>query len=180
MSTLACTTIPRNGHQAPAVIPQGQAHLPEAACSVNGFFTVNGWTRDFQATGRGATPQEAAHNLKATMVATQEALAPIPPPTREERLASLLACGLTRAVSKGDTGLVERLAKAAALVLSDAVEPTERVQAMAVRSAHQPDTWYTIEGISCSCPDWERHREEGGYCCKHRLAVWMHRKLGAE
>lgn len=121
---------------------------------------------------------------RQTIDATRQALAPegpAVPATREARLAQLLTCGLQRASNKGDWGLVERLSKAAALVLRGAVEGTERAQAYAVRSQAQPDTWYTVEAGHCSCPDWHKHRDEGRYYCKHGLSVLLTQKLdGAE
>lgn len=178
MATVPCTIDHRNGHTAPSVIPAGPALLPEASCSVNLRFAVGPYGQMAQATGRGMTAAEAARNLRETMEATRAELAPPPPPTREARLAQLLACGLTRAVAKGDGGLVERLAKAAALVLSGAVEPTERAQALAVRSQRDMNVWYTVEGLACSCPDWGKRRgDETPYHCKHRLAVWLWRQL---
>ena len=177
-----------NGHATPAALPQ-EPSTPEALCSMNGFVKIGrAETRNHQVTGRGATPEEAAANffgcldaLEAGYAARAQCETPPAapaPPSREARLAQLLTCGLQRAVTKGDMGLVERLSKAAALVLSGAVEPTERAQALAVRSQAHPDTWYTVEGLCCSCPDWGKHRaEETPYHCKHLLAAWLHKKL---
>jgi hypothetical protein len=158
--------------------------LPEAACSVNIRFRVEGYG-DAQATGRGTSPAEAAQNLRQTIDATRLALAPEGPPvppTRAEQVAHLLSHGLTKALIQGDTGLVERLAKAAALVLGNAVEPTDSPAVMAVRSAHEPSTWYEVaNGMVCTCKDWEKHHRagDGRYRCKHVLCVLMSARMTA-
>lgn len=167
---------------------------PEALCSVNIRFQIPGYADFGQATGRGDTPEQAARNLTETIAATKAALAPAPAPqtellsaprTREQILAGLLTCGMQKAVAKGDMGLVERLAKAAALVLSASVEPTDRADCTAVRSACHAETWYEVETSTgkhtCSCPDYQHHRDEAKrYCCKHIAAVMMHQRIAAE
>jgi hypothetical protein len=147
--------------------------LPEAPCSINGHINIAGTT--VQITGRGANGEEAAHNFKATLAAMQPVPAPEPvPPTREQRLAALLACGLAKAVANADMPLVERLAKAAALVLADAIEPGNRAGLLAVRSQSNPATYYEVDGKHCTCPDSERHQERA---CKHVLAVALVARL---
>lgn len=157
--------------------------LPEASHSVNIFFEVPGYGKA-QATGRGRTAQDAAANLKSTIDATRAALAPAPdePPVRSrtQRLAALLACGLDKAVQRGDLGLAERLTKAATLVLSDAVQPGERADLVTVRSQAEPATWYDVQGTQCTCPDGTRHAKAGEkYCCKHVLAALLWTRLSA-
>ena len=170
-----------NGHAAPAAIPQGPAVLPEAAISLNGYIHVTGLTERIQVTARGHDAAEAAQRLKAGMDAVQATFAPAPPPTREARLAQLLTCGLQRAVAKGDMGLVERLSKAAALVLSGAVEPTDSPTVMAVRSQTEPETWYEVSGTICTCPDSQKHLRNGEkYLCKHALSILIAQRLQTE
>jgi hypothetical protein len=176
--------IARNGHTVPTPVPpalraNSPAPLPEAACSVNGYFHIDGYADRFQATGRGHSAADAARNLADTIRATRAALeTPPPPPSREQRLSALLACGLTKAVAKHDYDRVCRLSKAAALVLSGAVEPTASPAVMAVRSQAHPETWYEVSGAVCSCPDSVKHVRNGEkYLCKHGLAVAMMTKL---
>lgn len=174
---LADWFLPRNGHSLPASC-SGPPAFPEAPCSVNGFFTVPGFARDFQATGRGTTSGEAARNLAATMAATREALAPSPAPGREAHIAVLLAKGLACAAAKKDTALAERLSKAAYLVLSDAVQSTDRPAVMAVRSMTSQDTIYEVTGTVCTCPAWAKAARAGTpQPCKHGLAVAMAARL---
>ena len=178
MGTVANDILGSNWQTTPVVIPTGLPTFPEAPVSINCRVAVPGLTDQPQVTGRGTNGYEAAYRLKEGVDALLALYAPPPPPTREQRLAQLLTCGLQRAVAKGDIGLVERLAKAAALVLSDAVETTERAQALAVKSQAHPDTWYTVEGVCCSCPDWAKHRaDEAPYACKHGIAAYFWRKL---
>ena len=183
MTKIARFPIPRNGHTVPAlvptaVLPSSLAPLPEAACSVNGYFHVEGYTDRFQATGRGHNAEDAARNLADTIRATRAALETPPPPSREVRLSALLACGLTKAVVKHDYDLVCRLSKAAALVLSGAVEAGEREGMLAVRSQEDANQYYAVDGMQCSCPDWERHARKGDKLhCKHILATMFWRRL---
>lgn len=183
-SELACNgTRKRPSSKVVVVTPQTPAALPEAACSVNLFFDVPGYGKA-QATGRGATAAEATANLTATIAATRAALAPAPaePPVRSlpQRLASLLACGLDNAVKRGDYGLGERLSKAAALVLSGAVQPGDREELLTVRSMAEPETWYEVEAGQCTCRDWTKHAKAGEtYLCTHGLAALMHTRLAA-
>lgn len=134
----------------------------EAPISLNCFVDVDGLGR-VQATARGQNAREAANNLKSAVNALQA------PPSRTAQVGALLAKGIDCAVHKGDMGLIDRLAKAAALVLSDAVQPGERAGLMTVRSQCEPMTWYDVEEGHCSCPDHTRH----GHLCKHLLAVSM-------
>ena len=177
MNRAPCAT---NGHHKPQVLLQGPAQLPEAACSVNLRFDVPGYADRAQATGRGASPAEAAAHLRETIDATRLALAPPAPPMREEQLAHLLASGLAKATAQADYGLVERLAKAAALVLSGAVEATDSPAVMAVRSQTAADHWYevTLSGFVCTCKDWS-HAAQAGHMrpCKHGLAVAFSTRL---
>jgi hypothetical protein len=150
-------------------------HYTEAPCSMNTFLEVAGIGR-VQITGRGCTPAEAAANLRGQV----EALLPTPPPvqTREERLAQLLACGLSKASQKGDWNLIEKLSKAAALVLADAVQPGEREGLMTVRSRSNPLTHYEVEQEACSCKDYTCRAKEGTpYYCMHLLSVMMVQRL---
>lgn len=184
MSTIAPCTAQRNGHTAPAVLPQGPALLPEAACSLNVF--VDTPAGRIQATARGEHEAETITRLASLVDGIKlQFCAPPPPPSREARLAQLLAKGLTSAVNKGDTTLIERLSKAAALVLAGAVEPTDTPAVLAVRSQTSRDHWYevTMQGLVCTCPDWAKHHQADDtqhYLCKHGLAVAMLARLDAQ
>lgn len=196
MQTIPGITAPVNGHSPEALFgyqglngtgarPQGltqtQPALSEAACSVNVFFEISGYGKA-QATGRGHTAPEAAENLRQAIVATRAALGPpAPEPPKPVRLADLLACGLEKAVAKGDLCRVERLAKAAALVLSGAVEYCAMDGMWTVRSQSNPQTVYDVcsTGV-CRCEDYQRHvSAEPGWFCKHGLAVLFTIRLAA-
>ena len=91
-------------------------------------------------------------------------------------LAALLAKGLSCAVARKDNDLVVRLSTAAALVLGEAIEPTESPAIMAVRSASSPGTWYEVTGTVCTCQDWTCAAKKGeSRPSKHGLAValWL-------
>lgn len=179
MQSIPDSSIQHNGN---AMLPTSLLpSIPEAPCSVNMKFAIGVGGQMAQATGRGITGAEAARNLRDTIEATRYAFAPPAPLTREERLGALLACGLSRAVAKGDLALAERLSKAAVLVLVGAVEPGERAGVMAVRSQRDSTLWYEVEGMAqCSCPDSKKHRtDETKYFCKHSFAVILAQKLNA-
>lgn len=181
-TTIPCTTLHRN-HTAPATIPQGPAQLlHEAPCSMTARLLVPAISRDaILVTGRGLTGAEAARNLQESCAALQEAPAPTPPPSREQRLSALLTKGLVCAASKGDLDLVTRLSKAAYLVLTDAVEPGNTAGQLVVRSETHPETWYEITGKMCTCPDWERAAKKNEpRPCNHVLAVLMTAKLAVD
>ena len=154
--------------------PRPQA-LSEAPCSINGRIDVDG--RCLQVTGRGLTGAEAAANFRATVDALTPAPAPAPEPatpSHAAQIATMLACGLQKATDAQDWPLVERLAKAAAIVLSGGVELGERAGMVAVHSQAHPDTWYEVEAGHCTCPDGQRHQDRA---CKHRLAAAMWGRL---
>lgn len=151
----------------------------EAPVSMNCFVDIPTMGR-VQVTARGCTPAEAVTNLQGSVQALQ---ATVPQQlTREQQVGLLLAKGITCAVAKQDMALVDRLSKAAYLVLSGSVEPTDTPAVMAVRSQTDVTTWYecTTVGHTCTCPAWEKHRKAGdtAYACKHGLAVAMFVKLG--
>ncbi|HEY5865106.1 MAG TPA: SWIM zinc finger family protein [Candidatus Tectomicrobia bacterium] len=151
--------------------------LPESPCSVNVFFEIEGYGRA-QATGRGLTADEAASNLRETVMATKKALEAPPVVSMEARLGALITCGMQRATKKGDWALVEKLANAAAIVLSGAVEPGEREGLTAVRSQKNPETWYSVEENTCTCPAWEHAVRKGEkQPCKHVLAAHLSARL---
>ena len=169
------------------VIVKEPGALPEAACSVNVMFDLPGYGKA-QATGRGANADEAAANLASTIAATRAALAPVPaavavvvePPalSNTQRVAHMLACGLDKAMARQDVALVERLSKAAALVLGGAVAPGERDGLLTVRSQAEPETWYSVEAGQCTCKDWSLHTKAGAkFCCKHVLSAMMYTRL---
>ena len=181
METIPHTQLSCNGHTAPAVIPQGPAHLPEAALSLNGYVHVPGLPERVQVTVRSTSVDEPVHTVaqrfRHSMQAVVEAFAPPPTPSREERLSQLLACGTLKAVQKGDMSLVERLTKAFVLAAKGLVEPTDLPDTLAVRSQTSTDTWYTVNDAgACSCPDWGKHREEAHYRCKHIIASLFYRR----
>lgn len=180
MQTVAEIPTMHNG-QTP-VMPHGTALLPEAACSINGRFFITGYSDSFQVTGRGASPQEAARNLKGTMDATREALAPTPLAPREERLALLVARGTQKALAARDYPRLERLTKAYILVVRGFVEEVifdDKPQGIwKVHSQQDPiHTTYSVQGRTCDCPDARRHAEDTHYFCKHSTAVCLLRTV---
>ena len=177
-------------HPTAAGIPHGPALLPEAPCTMNGFVKIGRHeTRDHQCTGRGTTPEEAAANFFGCIEALEAGYAAratrtaAPPPlaSRTQRLGLLLACGLEKAVGKGDWKLVERLGKAAALVLAGRVVQTEE-SIYQVRSQAEPETTaYTVAGRDCTCQDARKHEtDETAYWCKHTCAAVLFHKLAAQ
>lgn len=176
-------TIPQtlNGHNHLVLQPHAPAPAcPEATHSVNVFFDVDGYGKA-QATGRGNSAKEAAANLLATMQETRAALAPQPVVPQKVTIGELLTCGLKKATAKQDWGLVERLTKAAALVLSGAVNPGERAGMLTVQSEKTPTHWYEVDGTACSCKDYEHRHQDGdkAYYCKHGLAAMLYTRLQA-
>ena len=169
MHTIPANMTPRNLHPL-ALLPQ-PAPLAEAPCSINAHVDINGLR--VQVTGRGLTPEDAASNFRQTLAAMQPP--PVPTPkTLAAQVAELLACGLGKASAAQDWPLVERLSKAAALVLAGMVELGDRPGMLAVRSMANPDTWYEVEGKLCTCPDAQHHPER---VCKHVLAAKIYERI---
>lgn len=176
----------RNLH--PATLLNGHANempqLAEAPCSINGHATINGMT--VQVTGRGFTGEEAASNFRHTLAAIQPPVveAKPEPKSRETQLAELLTCWLSKAVSRGDFGLVERLSKGAALVLADKVQLGNAPGVIAVRSSKEDMTWYDVSFTSgqksCTCQDYVCHARKGQseHPCKHVCAAALWQRLG--
>ena len=160
-----------NGHSKSAIIPPSPT-LPEAACSVNLFFEVDGYGKA-QATGRGRSASEAAANLKVTIEATRAALAPAPP--AKPTLGCLLEKGLRTAQERGDPKLAERLMKAALIVLADGFERDENGEITGVFSQANGVHLYRLdEQGRCPCPSGQTLRP---MLDKHELAVAMAHKL---
>jgi hypothetical protein len=157
------------------------ATYPEAPCSINGYAHVEGYAKDFQVTGRGATGPEAAHNLKASVDALHAAFAPpvLAPVPLKTRLADVLACGIAKAVSKGDWDRITRLSGAAALVLSGAVCEAAMPDRWTVLSRTQAGVaWDVNSAGECGCKDYKhRATEDNHFYCAHGLAVLMQIKL---
>lgn len=177
MTTVAQYTPRRKGHRTPTACAPAPVALPEAACSITLRVPMPGYADHALITGRGQTGAEAAQQWQTTRDALVAVLTP-PAPTREERLTALLTKGLTCATQRQDWHLVERLSKAAALVLAAAIEPGERAGLLAVRSQREADHWYEVDGLQCSCPDFARHARNGErYQCKHVLAALLWTRL---
>lgn len=169
-----------NTHTPPAQMPPGPAILPEAACAMTARVFVKAISCEpVLVTGRGQTGAEAARNLLESCAALRtQADAPPPLASRTQRLSAMLACGLKHAMAHTDQKLVERLLKAAALVLAGSVVHTGE-GAYQVRSQTEPTTtFYEVHGRTCSCPDSRRHDEDvAAYRCKHVLAACLVMKL---
>lgn len=178
--SLAPFTPTVNGHTTPAILPQGPPTLPEAPCSMTARILVKAVSCEpILITGRGQTGPEAAHNLLESVTALQtQANAPPPLASRTQRLSLLLACGLEKAVAKGDWKLVERLTKAAALVLAARVVQ-HGAGAYQVRSQTEPEsTVYEIHGQACTCQDSRKPAEDTPpHRCKHVLSVLFYMRL---
>lgn len=174
MTSIAESATTVQADQAPA--------LPEAAISINAYIHVPGLPERIQVTARGRQALDTAQRLKEGINAIQQTFAPTPPlPSREQRLAILLTCGLQRAVNKDDYRLIERLSKAAALVLAGRVVDTGQA-VWEVRSQTEPaTTLYEVQGRTCTCPDSHKHEaDEQRYYCKHAAAVLFAMKLNAQ
>ncbi len=169
------------------MIPRSHGILPESQCSINGFVKIGRHeTRDHQVTGRGQTPEEAAANFFGCVevleagYAARAARAAAPPPlaSRTQRLGLLLACGMEKAV--GNTPRIERLLKAAALVLAGCVSQ-ESDGTYAVRSQTDPETTvYHVAGRACSCQDAAHHADDSTFWCKHTLGALLTIKLALQ
>lgn len=172
------TTIPcTNGINKPQMPP-----LAEAPVSLNTYVDVPNLGR-VQITGRGHSAREAVQHL---LCATEELRAQTQPqgpaPTPKPTLGELLACGLGKAAQAGDSALVDKLSKAAYLVLSGAVEKGSADDLRAVRSQQDAQTWYdvSISSHTCTCPSWEHAARAGKTLpCKHVLAACMAEKMQA-
>ena len=181
METIPHTPCSCNRPNATTAIPEGPAVLPEAPCSITLRVPMPGYADHALITGRGQTGAEAAAQWQAARDGLRAVLAPVPLPTKEDRLDQLLAYGLRHAVTKEDYGLVERLSKAYILVLRGLVEPTAVVDIYAVRSSTSIETWYEVSSGMCTCQDYvKRHTPEKAYRCKHLLAVLMHIRLNEQ
>jgi hypothetical protein len=164
--------------------PELMTTMPEAPCSLNYFIDLPGKPR-IQITGRGLTPSQAISNAQGMEDLLRLQCQPPPPPapeplpvTREEQVASILAKGLSKATKTQDLPLVDRLAKAAALVLAGAVEPGNRPGLVTVQSQAEPLLHYDVEDQMCTCPDWTKQARAGhARPCKHLLAVAMWQRL---
>lgn len=187
MATTAPLPSISNSINASRLIPQAPATSPEALCSMNGYIKIGKHeTRSHQVTGRGSTPAEAAANffggidaLEAGYAAREaRAKGPSPAPvlpSRSQRLASLLACGMAKALAAGDDDRLERLLKAYLLVLKNMVEEIQIDKigqgVYRVRSQTDPAKIYLVQGRICNCVDHKRHAQETGWYCKHVLAA---------
>lgn len=178
-----------NTHSIP--LPSMIAHpTTDALCSMNGFVKIGRHeTRDHQCTGRGATPDEAAANYFGCLDALEAGYAaraarqavPAPLASRTQRLSLLLACGLEKATQAEDWKLVERLIKAAALVLAGRVVQSA-TSGHQVRSQTEPETTvYEVAGRRCTCQDAKKHEgETPAHLCKHALAACFTVRLATE
>ena len=172
-----------NGH---LLSPPYNAPVPEALCSMNGYVKIGlAETRNHQVTGRGNTPEEAAANYFGGVEALEAGYAaraarnatPAPLASRTQRLSLLLACGVEKAIGKGDWKLVERLMKAVVLVLAERVVQTGDGTCQ-VRSQTEPETTvYRVQGRACACQDASQHHTDVSYWCKHSLSSLMEMKL---
>lgn len=162
----------------PAILSQAPTTLPEAPCSMTAKVLVKGISCEpILVTGRGLTGAEAAYTLREAVAALQTP----PLASRTQRLSVPLACGLEKAVGKGDWKLVERLTKAAALVLAGRVVQMDDGMYQ-VRSQVEPETTaYMVTGHTCTCQDARKHEaEDAPYYCKHSCAAVLFDKLALQ
>ncbi len=150
--------------------------LPESPCSVNTFIEIEGVGR-VQVTSRGFTAVDAAANLRDTIAATRQALAPQPP-----TIGALLEAACIKAIAQQDDGLAAKAVQAALLVLRGAVTPPNVVQGvwLVQGSAELP---YVVDlhdvdapgGRSCNCPDWTHRNgpDKEPHACKHICATML-------
>jgi hypothetical protein len=94
------------------------------------------------------------------------------PPTRQQRLQQAALQAVEQLQEQADLPVThDRLTKALDLVLSNAVALYQDNTA-SVRSGNRS---YTVANCSCSCAD----AKQRGACCKHQLAVEIHRRAAA-
>ena len=141
----------------------------EALCTIRGNINING--QSIEITGKGMTPDEALSNWKHMV----EAIQPLPTThNRTAQIATLFSSILAKAVTSKDWSLVDRLGKAATLVLAEKIELGNRPGLLCVKSMTNPDQYYEVEEDACSCPD---YRWNHGHACKHVLAVAIWQRL---
>jgi SWIM zinc finger len=68
-----------------------------------------------------------------------------------------------------------RLESAVKLVLQDEVTVLDD-GSITVGSCTDPSKTYALEGLTCSCEDFQHGRSPGGWC-KHRIAAGLHKRL---
>lgn len=163
---------------------------PESPCSVNAFIELPSVGRT-QITGRGFTGDEAALHFRETLHAMRTAFEPAPAPKRET-LGEVATRWLARAAQNHDYALVERIAKAVALVVAGCVRRTMEdddvitdaapvdayhVQSLDAEKCYRVGASGNIADIvSCTCKDFSyRSNEQQGFLCKHGLAALLYR-----
>jgi len=107
-------------------------------------------------------------------VATRE------PASRTAKLGQMIAQGLDIASRTGNQEQADRLMKAAWIILNGDVEP-QADGSYLVKSQSDREATYTVSGRKCTCPDWQRHIDQGlaTWPCKHRLSVCYFQRLTA-
>lgn len=168
MQSILSQETPCKRHHPLALLPSASPAVPafpEAPCSVNAHVELDGLR--VQVTGRGATPAEAVAHFRGTLAALQP---PPAPRSLETQVAAILATGLGKAMQAQDYPLVERLAKAAAMVIAGMVQ-TEDAGVFLVQSRTHAGQHYRVEQGVCPCPD-ATHRPERACCHKLAAAMW--------
>lgn len=145
--------------------------LPEAPCSINMFFEVNGMKG--QATGRGDTPKKAVANLQETMEEARRAFAPpVPQLTMAQRLAKYAACAIEKAIEREEYDRLSCIGEAVALAARGSVyaDPS-RPNVFIVWDHVGIDRVFVKENGHCDCVE-DRWR------CAHSMAVWFAKRVG--
>jgi len=167
MDSVTPSSTPVPAHDPVALFSNGPAllsysQLPEAPCSVNCFFEVNGMKA--QATGRGRTPKEAAEHLRGTV---KETIAVFHEPLSfEDRIARCIAKWIKIAAENDDWEAIERIGIAASLVVRGHVFEHPDAHDMHVVWGHdEVDQYFVHKKTGCGCGD------PGGWACEHGKAV---------
>lgn len=148
---------------------EAQRRLPDAPCSVNLFFKLDGYPREAQATGRGWTPAEAADNLAATIEQVRARLAPPPAPTLAERIGKELSRALEKVGHDREKWL--RCSDAALMVIRGAVYA--EAGGYVVWDNGEAVPYHLAQCGPCTCNDAQAHAGKTPYYCTHQMALWF-------
>lgn len=169
MNSVTPVSTPVPGHDPVALFSNSPAllslpQLPEAPCSVNCFFEVNGMKA--QATGRGRTPKEAADNLRDTIKETMAAFSDTL--SFPKRIAQCVARWIKNAAEQEAWEDIARIGVAASLVVRGHVFDHPDADDMYVVWGHDDVDQYFVHKVTgCGCG------EPGGWNCEHGKAVLL-------
>lgn len=96
-------------------------------------------------------------------------------PTDRQTFRETVALVATAAKAKLPLAVNGRVEKAVALVLQGDVEPQED-GTVTVSSATDATRRYVLQGVTCTCADFERGQAPESWCA-HRLAAGIHKRV---